>query len=63
MQARILGQGDGWLAEAEARMPFQRLIRPVDVAKLVLFLLSDTSIPMTGALIDQEQDLVLGVRD
>jgi len=63
MQSRKLGKGDGWLAEAEARRPWGRLVRPVDVAKLVIFLLSDISIPMTGSLVDQEQDLVLGVRD
>jgi hypothetical protein len=33
------------------------------VAHLALFLLSDISIPMNGALIDQVQDAVLGVRD
>ena len=36
-------------------MPWGRLIQPEDVARLTLFLLSDVSIPMTGALIDQEQ--------
>ena len=44
-------------------MPWGRLIQPEDVARLTLFLLSDVSIPMTGALIDQEQNSVLGVRD
>ncbi len=62
MQARKLGKGEGWLAEAEARMPWGRLIKPDDVARLALFLLSDASIPMTGALVDQEQDMVMGVR-
>ena len=63
MQAIKLRKGESWLAEAEARMPWGRLIRPEDVARLALFLLSDASIPMTGALIDQEQSSVLGVRD
>ena len=63
MQAIKLGRGESWLAEAEARMPWGRLILPEDVARLTLFLLSDASIPMTGALIDQEQYSVLGVRD
>lgn len=63
MQALKLRQGEDWLARAEARMPWGRLINPVDVAKLTVFLLSDTSVPMTGSLIDQEQDFVLGVRD
>jgi NAD(P)-dependent dehydrogenase (short-subunit alcohol dehydrogenase family) len=53
MQAVKLGKGESWLAEAESRMPWGRLIQPEDVARLTLFLLSDVSIPMTGALIDQ----------
>ena len=63
MQAVKLGKGESWLAEAESRMPWGRLIQPEDVARLTLFLLSDVSIPMTGALIDQEQNSVLGVRE
>ena len=63
MQAIKLGKGESWLAEAESWMPWGRLIQPEDVARLTLFLLSDVSIPMTGALIDQEQYSVLGVRD
>jgi NAD(P)-dependent dehydrogenase (short-subunit alcohol dehydrogenase family) len=63
MQAVKLGKGESWLAEAESRMPWGRLIQSEDVARLTLFLLSDVSIPMTGALIDQEQYSVLGVRD
>jgi NAD(P)-dependent dehydrogenase (short-subunit alcohol dehydrogenase family) len=63
MQAVKLGKGESWLAEADSRMPWGRLIQPEDVARLTLFLLSDVSIPMTGALIDQEQYSVLGVRE
>jgi NAD(P)-dependent dehydrogenase (short-subunit alcohol dehydrogenase family) len=55
MQAVTLGQGEGWLTAAENEQPFGRLIQPADVARLVLFLLSDAAGPMTGALIDQEQ--------
>jgi NAD(P)-dependent dehydrogenase (short-subunit alcohol dehydrogenase family) len=63
MQAVKLGKGESWLSEAESRMPWGRLIKPEDVARLTVFLLSDVSIPMTGAIIDQEQNIVLGVRD
>ena len=63
MQAVKLAKGESWLAEAESRMSWGRLIKPQDVAHLALFLLSDISIPMNGALIDQVQDAVLGVRD
>jgi len=55
MQGVTLGKGEGWLAEAEAAQPFGRLIKPDDVARLALFLLSGAGGPMTGALIDQEQ--------
>jgi NAD(P)-dependent dehydrogenase (short-subunit alcohol dehydrogenase family) len=61
MQANKLGKGEGWLAKAEALMPWGRLVEPADVARLALFLLSDASIPMTGALIDQDQNFVLGI--
>jgi NAD(P)-dependent dehydrogenase (short-subunit alcohol dehydrogenase family) len=63
MQAVKLGKGESWLAEADSRMPWGRLIQPEEVGRLTLFLLSDASIPMTGALIDQEQYSVLGVRE
>jgi len=55
MQAETLGHGNGWLDAAKAAQPFGRLIQPQDVANLTVFLLSDASGPMTGALIDQEQ--------
>ena len=55
MQAVTLGKGEGWLAEPAAAMPFKRLLTPDDVARLSLFLLSDASEPMTGALIDYAQ--------
>ena len=63
MQANKLGQGEEWLRRAEAHMPWGRLILPEDVARLALFLLSDSSIPMTGALIDQDQNFVLGTKE
>lgn len=62
MQSQTLGRGAAWLAEESARQPWGRLLSPDDVARLALFLMSDASIPMTGALIDQEQ-WVLGARD
>jgi len=62
MQAVTLGWGEDWLARAAAKQPFGRLLSTEDVARLAVFLLSDASAPMTGALIDQEQ-WVLGARD
>jgi NAD(P)-dependent dehydrogenase (short-subunit alcohol dehydrogenase family) len=49
------------LAAAEASMPFGRLLNPDDVARLSLFLLSDASDPMTGALIDYTQNVFGGL--
>jgi NAD(P)-dependent dehydrogenase (short-subunit alcohol dehydrogenase family) len=62
MQSVTLNQGNDWLDETASRMPFGRLLSPDDVARLTMFLLSDASAPMTGALIDQEQSVV-GPRD
>lgn len=55
MQADTLGKGPGWLATAEAAQPLGRLVSPEECARLVAFLLSDASIPMSGAVIDFEQ--------
>jgi NAD(P)-dependent dehydrogenase (short-subunit alcohol dehydrogenase family) len=63
MQAVTLGLGEGWLAAANAAQPSGRLLAPDDIARLALFLMSDASSPMTGALIDQDQSRVIGVRD
>lgn len=62
MQAVTLGKGEAWLADAAAAMPFKRLLTADDVARLALFLLSDVSEPMTGALIDYAQH-VFGALD
>lgn len=59
---RADGQGDTWLAAAEAQMPFGRLLRPYDIAFLATFLLSDQAEMMTGALVDFNQN-VMGAWD
>ncbi len=58
MQAETLGLGPGWIDAANASSPFGRLLSAQDIANLAVFLLSDASGPMTGALIDQEQWVV-----
>lgn len=55
MQAETLGHGEGWLAAAAAAMPLGRLLHPEEAARLAVFLLSEASAPLTGALIDLEQ--------
>lgn len=62
MQANTLGHGPDWIAEAEAALPFGRLVAVEEVANLAVFLLSDASGPMTGALVDQEQWVVGAAR-
>lgn len=62
MQSETLGKGDDWLEKAASEQPFGRLLNADDVARLALFLISNASEPMTGALIDQEQ-WVNGGRD
>jgi NAD(P)-dependent dehydrogenase (short-subunit alcohol dehydrogenase family) len=61
IQARD-GRPPDWLERAEPGQPFGRLIRPGDVAGMVVFLLSDAAEMMTGALIDFDQN-VMGAYD
>lgn len=56
------GQPADWLARAEARQPFGRLIKPADVAEATLFLLGPGSGIMTGSVIDYDQ-MVIGAFD
>lgn len=51
------GSPADWLARAEAKAPFGRLVYPKDVAALVAYLMSDESEMMTGALIDLDQNV------
>ena len=57
-----MGRPDNWLEAAEARMPFKRILRPHDIAKLTAYLLSDDTEMMTGAIIDLDQN-VMGAYD
>lgn len=50
------GKPADWLARAEPGQPFGRLIKPRDVAVASVYLLSDASEMMTGALIDFDQN-------
>jgi NAD(P)-dependent dehydrogenase (short-subunit alcohol dehydrogenase family) len=59
---KYMGEPDNWLEKADAEQPFGRLLRPLDIAYLVAYLLSDQSEMMTGALIDFDQK-VMGAWD
>lgn len=54
------GAEDGWLATAEASRPFGKLLKPEDVARVIGFLASDESAPMTGSVVDFEQTVFGG---
>ena len=49
------GAGDDWLEKAEQSRPFGKLLKSEDVARIIAFLASNESAPMTGAVIDYEQ--------
>jgi len=53
--------GAEWLTEADAAHPMKRLLRPVDVACTVCFLLSPASTMMTGNVLDLHPDSALGL--
>ncbi|MDC0057283.1 SDR family oxidoreductase [Alphaproteobacteria bacterium] len=50
--------GDDWLEKAEAKTPFKRLNKPIDVARALAFLCSDQSGLMTGSLVDFDQTVL-----
>ena len=52
---------DSWVQRADAQVPLGRILRPADVAPTVLFLLSDASAMMTGAIIDLHPDFAHGM--
>lgn len=58
IQKRFHDASDDWLDQAEAAMPFGRLLKVDEVAKAVAFLASDDSGMMTGAIIDFDQSVV-----
>jgi len=55
IQAETLGKGAGWQDAAAAALPLGRLVTAEECARLAVFLLSEASIPMTGAILDFEQ--------
>ena len=55
MQAEVMGRGPGWEADAARAQPLGRLVTAEECARLVAFLISDASAPMSGAVIDFEQ--------
>ena len=46
------GKPESWIADADADHPFGRILRPNDIAKAVIHLLSDDSVMQSGSIID-----------
>ncbi len=63
VQTKVHGLGEDWLARVSANQPFGRLLSPEDVAKALLFLASDESGLMTGAIVDFDQTVIGTVDD
>ena len=53
IQTALLGKD--WEAKVAAEEPLRRLVTAEECARLAAFLLSDASVPMSGAIIDFEQ--------
>ena len=58
IQAEYHNAPADWLAQAEARQPFGRLIKPAEVARACVYLASDESGLMTGSVIDFDQQVI-----
>jgi len=57
IQRKYHDAGAGWLENAEAGMPFGRLLKPEEVARAVAFLASEESGMMTGSIVDFDQSV------
>ena len=55
IQKRVHNGGEDWLEKAEAKVPFKKLTKPIDVARVLAFLCSNESGLMTGSLMDCDQ--------
>ena len=55
IQTRVHKKNPNWLQDEEKKVPFNRLIKPIDVAKGLAFMCSEESGLMTGSVIDFDQ--------
>lgn len=58
IQRRFHSGGADWLDDAEASRPFDRLIKPDELASLVAFVASDEAGVMTGSVIHYDQTVI-----
>jgi NAD(P)-dependent dehydrogenase (short-subunit alcohol dehydrogenase family) len=61
IQRAAHGAQDGWLEAANAKLPMGKLGQPDEIAEMVVFLLSDRSGVVTGALLDWDQIVIGGL--
>jgi NAD(P)-dependent dehydrogenase (short-subunit alcohol dehydrogenase family) len=57
IQHKYHDAADDWLQNAEAGMPFGRLLKPDEVARAVAFIASDEAGIMTGSIVDFDQSV------
>ena len=55
IQKKFHNADDDWLKKKEAEVPFKRLNKPLDVARILAFLCSAESGIMTGSIVDCDQ--------
>ena len=58
IQKKFHEGGDDWLYEAEKKVPFKRLTKPLDVARAAAYFCSDESGLTTGSIIDYDQTVL-----
>lgn len=61
IQRSAHGAQDGWLEDAAGRVPMGKLGQPDEIADMVVFLLSDRSGVVTGAVLDWDQIVIGGL--
>jgi NAD(P)-dependent dehydrogenase (short-subunit alcohol dehydrogenase family) len=58
IQKRFHDAPADWVKKAEAALPFGRLVKPSEAARVVAFLLSERSGLMTGSIVDFDQTIM-----
>ena len=57
IQKKFHKGGEDWLKKAEKKVPFKKLVKPLDVSRALAFLCSKESGIMTGSIIDFDQSV------
>jgi NAD(P)-dependent dehydrogenase (short-subunit alcohol dehydrogenase family) len=62
MQAEVMGRGPDWESKEAAKLPLGRLVTAEEAARLAVFLLGEASAPMSGSVVDFEQQVAGAIR-